>query len=107
MSRMPEPTIEQCQEHARIEWEGRVFYACVYPQMGGYCAVALLEPLGGCFDVYVWHDGDFPFDDGDDEGRGPVTLHHCDAEQFIEFGKFAVARCECGGMAVGSRDHCL
>ena len=58
-----------------------------YPQMGGYVSKAWVERLddkdGGCFDVYVYHDGDFPFH-GDEK---PARLHHCMAEQFITFGK--------------------
>ena len=64
-----------------------------YPQMGGYCAKSTIifsrltsdeEP--GCFDADIWHDGQWPFD-GEKVGRqGPSHLHHCSAEQFIEFG---------------------
>lgn len=83
----PEPTGEQCSSNARIEWEGRSLFACYYPQMGGYGAKCLVEPLGGCFDVWIWHDGAFPFSDDDD--RGPVRhLHHCDANQFVRFGEW-------------------
>jgi hypothetical protein len=59
--------------------------------MGGYAgkAVAVFSRDGqdsGCFEVYVWHDGDFPFSGEDSDDRGPVHLHHCSAEQFIRFG---------------------
>jgi len=52
--------------------------------MGGYCgkAVAVLYKDIGCFDVYVWHDGEFPFGD-----ESPTRLHHCDPGQFVRFGE--------------------
>ena len=91
-----EPTGDQCNSNEKIgvssdgHWH---LYACWYPQMGGYCGAAIIavEPgarPGSCFEVYVWHDGEFPFNDDDDMGRGPVRhLHHCMAEQFINFGE--------------------
>ena len=55
-------------------------------EMGGYvgASVVLLDKSEGatCFDVYIWHDGEFPF-----SGKEPHILHHCEAEQFIEFGR--------------------
>jgi len=70
-----------------VEREGRRFLACWYPQMGGYVGRCLVEvlptvPDGYCFEVYVWHDGEFPFEEGT-----PRQLHHCDPEQFIHFGE--------------------
>ena len=90
------PTSEQCTAKAKV-WEDndRIGYAIWYPQMGGYvgAAIALFDKKwksystgaaeGGCIDVYVWHDGEFPFSDGEN----PCLLHHCNPEQFIEFGK--------------------
>ena len=80
----PEPTVEQCAINERIEHGERTYYAAWYPQMGGYVGKCLIEFEGGpsCFGVYVWHDGDFPFGEG-----APVELHHCDPEQFIDFGE--------------------
>lgn len=87
-----EPTGDQCDCHEQVfEADDKVGYAIWYPQMGGYIgkAVAVMDKqwtenaAGGCIDVYVWHDGDFPFHDGED----PVCLHHCSPEQFIEFGE--------------------
>lgn len=80
------PTSEECSANSKVFERGNeVGYACWYPQMGGYCgkAVFVFEKTDGntCFDVYVWHDGEFPFGDGE-----PVRIHHCDAEQFIRFG---------------------
>lgn len=92
-----EPTAEQCSANEKVfEDECTVGYAIWYPQMGGYVgkAVALMDrdwieissgaSIGGCVDVLVWHDGEFPFI-GED-GRKPVRLHHCDPDQFISFG---------------------
>ncbi|MET8985866.1 hypothetical protein ABZW49_10495 [Nonomuraea wenchangensis] len=82
---MREPTHEECTANARVALDdGTEGIACWYPQMGGYTAHALIVPDAGCADVYVWHDGDFPF--GGDE-RPPVELHHCNGTQFVEFGK--------------------
>jgi hypothetical protein len=79
----PEPSPEQCSTGALIEsGEGQGF-ACWYPQMGGYVARAVIIPAGrdGCFDAWVWHDGEFPFR----SPRIPVRLHHCEAAQFRAF----------------------
>ena len=96
--KIQQPTSEQCSSGAVVfDQDGRIGYACWYPQMGGYVgrAVALFDKewqqredgatMGGCIDVLVWHDGDFPFHDGDEK---PREIHHCDPEQFIEFGQF-------------------
>ena len=91
-----EPTAEQCSAHEKVfECESRIGYAIWYPQMGGYGgrAITLLDKswteypngsaIGGCFDVMVWHDGEWPFHDGEN----PTELHHCDPQQFIRFGE--------------------
>jgi hypothetical protein len=86
------PTPEQCNENAKVgeNDDGRGLYACWYPQMGGYgsrcVVVAPYAPTRpddgpGCFEAYVWHDGEFPFSD-----REPARLHHCRAAQFVRFG---------------------
>src|SRR3990167_6716014 len=80
-----EPTPEECETNARIVIDGRSFVADWYPQMGGYVGKCLIEKVDGCFDVYVWHDGEFAF--SGEGGRNPVELHHCSAEQFIAFGE--------------------
>ena len=70
--------------------------AAWYPQMGGYVAKCWVR--FGCydgdpptnipgFDVVVWHDGEWPFGEDDDRVRVPAHLHHCGADQFIEFGE--------------------
>lgn len=83
------PTSEQCSNLEKVfENEHSVGYAVWYPQMGGYVGKAIVtfskseNGIGGCFDALVWHDGDFPFDD-----QYPKELHHCDPDQFIDFGK--------------------
>lgn len=91
IERVGEPTYEDCteQQHLRLDL-GRTSiegYATFYPQMGGYSSKAIVCPLADsegdcCFDVYIWHDGEFPFD-----GQPPVELHHCSAQQFIDFGE--------------------
>ena len=82
------PTMEECYVNSSFDLgDGRVGYAAWYPQMGGYTSQAIVEIVGpsGCFDVYVWHDGEFPFDG--EGGEQPRLLHHCMAEQFIDFGQ--------------------
>lgn len=78
---MREPTGKECETSAAYEDENVRGFCTWYPQMGGYVGKCVVQPLGGCFEVYVWHDGEFPF-----EGNSPVELHHCDADQFIRFG---------------------
>jgi hypothetical protein len=79
-----EPTHDECKAHARIALDdGKTGVACWYPQMGGYTAHAVIVLDAGCVDVYVWHDGLFPFR-GDEQS--PVELHHCDGGQFVQFG---------------------
>lgn len=90
------PSGKQCNNHEKVyEDENQVGYAIWYPQMGGYVgkAVALFDKewedrgtsaVGGCIDVLVWHDGEFPFGDDEDE---PRRIHHCDPEQFVVFGQ--------------------
>lgn len=81
------PTGEQCSSNAVVyEDESQVHYALWYPQIGGYagCAVVIIykgNRTSSCFDIYVWHDGEFPFTHGN-----PAKLHHCDPEQLIRLG---------------------
>jgi hypothetical protein len=89
------PESEQCSTNGKVyETDSQVGYAIWYPQMGGYVgkAVAVMDKqwcenghsrIGGCIDVYVWHDGEFPFAE---EECQPKKIHHCDPEQFIRFG---------------------
>lgn len=90
-----EPTSDECNAHAKltrlIDGVSTTCFAAWYPQMGGYSGKCLIAPLAGeenvCFEVFVWHDGEFPF-----QGEGefqPRRLHHCLAGQFITFGRFA------------------
>ena len=80
------PTSEQCNANQKVfEEGGKVGFAIWYPQMGGYTgkAVAIMDQGGNdCIDVLVWHDGEFPFGEGE-----PREIHHCDPQQFIEFGE--------------------
>lgn len=89
-----EPTAEECSANKKVfEDDTTIGYAIWYPQMGGYAgkAVALMDKQwtecrsGWCFDVLVWHDGEFPF--SGEDGDKPCRLHHCDPEQFISFGE--------------------
>lgn len=95
-----EPTADQCRATAKVyESEGQVGYAIWYPQMGGYVgkAIAICSRSwyedeatgigsGGCVDMYIWHDGEFPFGHASEFKQEPRQLHHCDPDQFIQFG---------------------
>lgn len=87
-----EPTSDECATHAPVQLtEDLSGYASWYPQMGGYVGKAVAVVDDTCVDVYVWHDGEFPFgQDPDGWGRhdSPLRLHHCDPDQFIAFGHF-------------------
>jgi hypothetical protein len=86
-----EPTGKECDKSAEITLpDGRRGFACWYPQMGGYAgrAIVVAEHDGSedeptCFEAFVWHDGEFPFDAS---AGPPAELHHCDPAQFIQFG---------------------
>lgn len=96
MRHPPQPSGDDCSAHAPVKWvddHGNECngFAIWYPQMGGYVGKAVVEPGGkgpddadedACFEVWVWHDGEFPFGEGQ-----PAQLHHCAASQFIRFGQ--------------------
>lgn len=95
-----EPTGDECESNAVVwECDTRVAYAIWYPQMGGYVgkAIAVCDKgwreedsavcFAGCVEVFVWHDGEFPFAGEGEEGRKPIELHHCDPWQFARFGE--------------------
>jgi hypothetical protein len=81
--------------------DGYPAYACWYPQMGGYvgrCVVVITPDGNGdegvtdrCFEAYVWHDGDFPFNN--DMGS-PNHIHHCMPSQFQGFAEFVLDKQE-------------
>jgi hypothetical protein len=84
-----EPSDNDCRTNVEIKVNNLKGYACYYPQMGGYLGKAIVIPLQydkstePCYNVLIWHDGEFPFTQLENE---PVTLHHCSADQFIQFG---------------------
>ena len=96
MSKLKEPTAKECEANALVfETEFRKGYAIWYPQMGGYIgkAIAMMDKSysvgeGGCVDVHVWHDGEFPFKgEGESGGNLPTVIHHCSPGGFISFGQ--------------------
>lgn len=96
MGDMREPTAQECGDRAEVQLTGQIVgRACWYPQMGGYVGRAVAVADGGCVDVYVWHNGDFPFSgerpDWDGRPQNPALLHHCDGDQFVDFGKFLMS----------------
>ena len=87
--KVEKPTPEQCSSNACLFRDERwSYYAAWYPQMGGYVGMAVIQIEKGnnnvCFDAFVWHDGEFPFNG--EEGDQPRRLHHCEASQFVSFG---------------------
>lgn len=86
-----EPTPIECNMNTPVFKDGKeVGFATWYPQMGGYiarCIVLTEADNNNCFDCLIWHDGEFPFTEGD---RNPNVVHHCDADQFIDFGKLVL-----------------
>lgn len=82
------PTAEQCTARERVKaFDGSELvpaFATWYPQMGGYGAFCVVVPQDGCFECYVWHDGEFPFDA---DAGPPAALHHCEAHQFATFAE--------------------
>lgn len=86
-----EPSAEACSEGRYLGKDPKSecsLFATWYPQMGGYaakCIVAINDQ--GCFDTFIWHNGEFPFTD-----EPPEALHHCSGEQFVEFGKFVLSK---------------
>jgi len=87
-----EPTGDECNVNAPIVADdGTQGRAMWYPQMGGYVGRAIAYSDDGCVNVFVWHDGEFPFSGESlhegEQPRSPVHLHHCEPDQFIEFGQ--------------------
>lgn len=41
--------------------------------------------IGGCVELYIWHDGEFPFNE--DNKKQPAHIHICEPEQFVNMGK--------------------
>jgi hypothetical protein len=96
MRDMREPTAEECRAKAEVRLNEKLAgRACWYPQMGGYWGKAVAVVDEDCVDVYVWHNGDFPFSSDhpgwDGQPPNPALLHHCDGEQFVNFGKFLMS----------------
>lgn len=93
MTNEPEqPTAEQCNKRALVaEDEDEVRFATWHPQWGGYTGKCIVQigkmtnnigdsDYPGCFEVWNWHDGEFPSKDYVDE------KHYCSPEQLIRFG---------------------
>ncbi len=111
--KIKEPTGDQCNAEAKVyETEHLVGYAMWYPQMGGYVgkSVIVLDKkwtdgghyqVGGCFEAYVWHNGEFPFSEEDGD---PAQIHHCDPKQFVRFGNAIQALNEQGRTEKGEND---
>lgn len=104
-----EPTAEECSANAVVDLDdGRTGHACWFPQMGGYAGkAAVVIDQDGHADVYVWHDGAFPFHGDqslwpDQPPRSPVELHLCDGGQFVAFGQFIESL---QNAAEGESDH--
>lgn len=83
------PKSKQCNNNQRVIYEslGGTKHDAIafwYPQMGGYTAKAVAwREDGGCFNIAVWHNGNFPFQNDEP----PRYLHHCSASDFIHMGE--------------------
>ncbi|MEE8489957.1 MAG: hypothetical protein V3S43_06440 [Acidimicrobiia bacterium] len=78
------PTSDECTHNVEVDG----MFGAWYPQVGGYggkCWIRF-DSSETCFDVFLWHDGEFPLGDGDN----PRELHHCMADQFVDFGKLVL-----------------
>lgn len=86
-----QPTVEQCQQRLEVpnRFPTEFAFASWHPQWGGSvgrCVVTFSRETNdgsggvGCFDVYNWHDGEFPSDET------VTSYHYCSAEQLIDFG---------------------
>jgi len=102
-----EPTDRQCGDNARLEdFKGRKAFACWYPQMGGYVAKAVVvieDEDDGCFEAFVWHNGEFPFSEEGELAGSPARIHHCMPSQFIGFGQRVLAMQGSDGEAMVAR----
>ena len=85
---MKRPTSEECEQN-KTWTDGPFRYMAAFsPQIGGHGSKCVIETAVGdpddapCFDVFFWHDGEFPQDD-----EPPVRLHFCDVEQFERFAQ--------------------
>lgn len=98
-----EPTADQCDRNDPVPGPYPFpAYALWYPQMGGYASKCVAVPEDSppldedeetdpCWTVHVWHDGDFPFHPENGDTRPSTELHHCSAQQFIDFGNQLMA----------------
>jgi hypothetical protein len=90
MSVPSRPTTGECEASTVVEWVDKQGYkrtgvAAFTPQVGGYPGACVIELFLGnkCFNVWVWHDGEFPTGELDQ----PVSLHFCDVAQFETFAR--------------------
>ena len=87
---------------------GEYAYSTWHPQWGGYVGRCIVE-FGtqgshsddfNCFEVYNWHDGEFPTTDPNEF----VHFHYCCPEQLIEFAIVVMEKqMEHTKIVVGSR----
>jgi hypothetical protein len=92
------PTPDECSTNARVKMPSNCgneseYQACWYPQVGGYHALCWIETSANlegdaCFDAFVWHDGEFPTNPGEEP---PFSIHYCDPQQLIDFAELARA----------------
>jgi hypothetical protein len=91
-----EPSPADCQNQATGRWGERETKACWFTQMGGYCAkcVMVYDRSGtdnGHLEIFVWHNGDFPFITGDDDEEKPRKIHICDPTDWKHFSEKMMA----------------
>jgi hypothetical protein len=83
-----EPSPQECDGRSAI---GDGWHALWFPNIGGYVGRAAAKfDEDGCCDVFVWHDGQFPFSsdgdrDWDGRAKSPALLHISDIDDFKHF----------------------
>jgi hypothetical protein len=90
------PTAEQCNKNEIVFDDGKTIAHAIWsPNIGGHCgrALAYMDKKwveydngvchGGCIDLKIYHDGEFPTD-GE---TPPLCVHVCDPDDIIEFGE--------------------
>jgi hypothetical protein len=78
----PLPTADECSAKAQV---GEHLWAFWWPSMGGYVVRAVVRsvPDDCCQEIWIWHDGEFPYDD-----RPPVRITSCDPGGWVRMGEF-------------------
>lgn len=76
------PTGQECSDRAKLP-DG--WTACWSPSMGGHVGKAAVRlDEDGCVELCLWHNSQFPIEDG----ARPLLIHLCAPDAVAEFGRF-------------------